>query len=196
MNAWRVVLWSALAAVLVMMVAGCAMPERVITATTYDDGTTATITVSREIGYQLYWGERHDMQSGPGVANASDVSKTTMGSVATAAIGAAAGAYIGGMPGAVLGGVGGAAAGKLSGDKTTTGTAQTLAGALPATATSSGRMDVDSLLNPASLGAMSPDAREALKAYIRANPEQCRLCQIIGQENVFRLIDGLGGTIQ
>ncbi len=174
MNALRIIIGSAVAGALLMLIASCATPERINTLTTYHpNGNVATAAVSRETGFQLFIGERKDAQTPQ--SNESGIGKDQMGAVSIAAIGAVAGAYLGGMPGAVLGGAGGAAVGALGQDKEAEAPA-----------------DVDALLNPQSLGAMSPAAREALKAYIRANPEKCRLCQVIGQENVFLLIDRLG----
>lgn len=175
-----------------LLLGGCATPERLLTTTTWDGPTTATQTVSRETGIQFLLGERHDAQAAPGgVLNASEISKAQMGAVATAAIWAVAGAYLGGAPGMILGGAGGAAAASLGGDKATTSTITSLAPLLMGHSSGS---DINSQLgNALAGGSVTPEAGEALKALILANPEQCRLCKLIGQDRVFALIDQLEG---
>lgn len=170
-----------------LMLASCAVPERSVCVRTYEGITIATEATTSERGYQLWWGERHDAVGRE--SSVSEIGKREMGAVATAAIGAAAGAYLGGMPGAVLGGAGGAVAAMVGKeDRATTGTAST---PVKARGMAIVNPQVDSLITPQALGIMGPAAREALKAYIRLNPEECRLSQIIGQEAVFALIDTL-----
>jgi len=89
-------------------VAGCATPERTVTVRTWsgDQDNTRTLSMTHEIGYQLFFGARSTLLTGPGASAVDSVDKT--------AIGAALGAYLGGLPGAVAGGATGAAVGPVT----------------------------------------------------------------------------------
>ena len=97
-------------------VAGCATPERTVTVRTWsgDQDNTRTLSMTHEIGYQLFFGARSTLLTGPGASAVDSVDKTAMADVAKTAIGAALGAYLGGLPGAVAGGATGAAVGPVT----------------------------------------------------------------------------------
>ena len=109
------------------MLAGCATPERTVSMSTWagDGSTTRTLAMSHETGYQLFFGERSTMLTGPGATALDTIDKTTMGNVINSAIGAAVLGYAAGVPGAIVGGAGGYAIGPIvnkATTKTTTGT--------------------------------------------------------------------------
>ena len=112
---------------LVLVLGGCATPTRTITARTWaaDGLSTRTETVIAESGWQLAWGERHDVVSGPGVAAGSDISKRTMGIVAGALGGALLGfaagnPAVGALVGTVAGGLSQAIDGTVNPSATST----------------------------------------------------------------------------
>lgn len=104
-----------LAAALALL-AGCATPTRTVVC-----ATLAGVSVSRETGWQLAWGERHDALSGVG-AN-SEIGKRTIGVVGGSVAGGVIGA-VSGQPamGALVGTVAGGIAAALDEDRPTSGT--------------------------------------------------------------------------
>jgi len=178
---------------LIMGLIGCATPQRHVSVTTWDGKDIQTQATSDETGWQLWVGERHTAAAGPGCMITDDVSKQTLGTVAITAIGAVAGAYAGGVPGMVIGGAGGAAVGALTGDKATTSTMATVVPIMGRISANSAAMtDADVVTNTILQGgAIQPELAALLKNYIAANPERCRLAQLIGVERVNELIDRL-----
>ncbi len=91
--------------VAVFLTLGCKTPERLVEHKEYANGQLVKVDRSKETGYQLFWGERHDQ-----MADAkSEIGKRTMGvagmSLGGALIGAAfknpaAGALVGSIVGA------------------------------------------------------------------------------------------------
>lgn len=173
---------SIIAILALVLLAGCATPQRTVSSATYKDGKVIAQSTTSETGFQLWIGERHDVTSAPGTAAGSDISKATVGALGGAAIGAAAGALAGSpLMGAALG----TAAGGISQAVST-----------PSDAPASGAVSANSvpLLPSIDGAALTPANAGALKAYVAAHPESCRLVGLIGLDRTLALIDQIAAA--